>query len=176
MIPRWRSFIKTSSLPKGEGWILIREGFPAPRLARPWRRPRKDGEVSALNAGQEAVPRVTPTATLPAPTASPTDTPTPTPGSLPLVLAAPNISRNGTPIQFQVTLGQPAQIELSLFSLVGERLYQASLEGGAGLNNLLWRLQNQSGGLVASGLYFYRVQAGSGSGTATRTGKVAVLR
>ena len=92
------------------------------------------------------------------------------------VLAAPNLSRDGSPIQFQVALGQAGRVELALYSLTGEQVYQSSIEGQAGSNNFVWRLENRSGSPVASGLYVYVVRIGDGSPSTILTGKVAVLR
>jgi hypothetical protein len=92
------------------------------------------------------------------------------------VLAAPNVSRNGEPIRFLTNLPKPARVELALYNLAGERVYQTSLEGQAGLNTLAWNLQNQSSSAVASGLYLYIIQTDDTTGARLVKGKVAVLR
>ncbi|HEY5038950.1 MAG TPA: T9SS type A sorting domain-containing protein, partial [bacterium] len=91
------------------------------------------------------------------------------------VVAAPNISRNETPIQFHVTLGQSGQVQLTLFNLMGEQVYQASAQDGTGDNILTWHLQNQVGSDVASGLYLYRITISGETLSAARTGKVVVF-
>jgi hypothetical protein len=110
------------------------------------------------------------------PTSSPTPVPTQTPNPRPLVVTAPNISRNGEPILFLVNLSEPAQVQLSLFTLTGERVYQVSVQGSVGINRLSWPVQNQAGETVASGLYIYSLQVGGGKGTLSQVGKVVVLR
>jgi hypothetical protein len=97
-------------------------------------------------------------------------------GSLQTAAAEPNISRNGEPIKFVVKLGQPAKVTLTIFSLVGEVVYQESLEGASGANNLLWNLDNQAQESIASGLYLYLVQVNDGTSNVNATGKVVVIR
>ena len=92
------------------------------------------------------------------------------------VVAAPNVSKDGEPIRFQVTLGAPAQIQLSLFALTGEEVYQATAQGSAGTNSLVWGLENQAQESVASGLYVYVIKVADAAGVRAQTGKVAVLR
>lgn len=91
------------------------------------------------------------------------------------VLAEPNFSTDGQPIRFRVNLGQSALIRLSLYSLMGEKVYGAELEGASGDNWITWALRNSANQGVASGLYFYCVEI-SGSGLdELRRGKVLVL-
>jgi hypothetical protein len=100
---------------------------------------------------------------------------TPTPSREFHVTVAPNISRNGEPVNFLVNLEKPAQIHLAIYSLAGELVYQATAQGSAGENTILWRLENSAGGQVASGLYIYRVVVNDGTSTRAQTGKIAVL-
>lgn len=95
------------------------------------------------------------------------------PAPAPKVAAAPNVSRNGEPIRFKVELASPAQLNLTLYALTGEAVYQTTVKGSAGENSLTWDLRNGKGSPVASGLYLYRLEAGSA--TLALTGKVAVL-
>lgn len=129
-------------------------------------------------------PTATPIASTPTWTPTPTATPllsaaTPTPTLMPFraqgARALPNVSRNGQPIHFQITLPQSGAIHLSLFSLIGELVYQADLPGQAGTNSLLWKLQNSAGSPVASGLYLYVIQVSGPSGEAVQKGQVVVL-
>jgi hypothetical protein len=69
------------------------------------------------------------------------------------VVAVPNISRNGEPIDFRAVLGNSSQVHLALYKLVGELVYQTTLSGTAGENDLLWQVENQAHTPVASGLY-----------------------
>jgi len=91
------------------------------------------------------------------------------------VVAAPNTSRNGTPIQFRVELTQPGLIELSLFAVTGEKVYGTKAQGQTGENVIPWDLKNQAGSSVASGLYVYLIQAPDGIGSTQTTGKVLVV-
>gem|GEM_PF-3686596 len=91
------------------------------------------------------------------------------------VLAEPNISRNGAPIQFRVELEQPGEIQLTLFAVTGEKVFQEQIQGHAGENMMTWNLANQTGSPVASGLYLFAIQAPSGDGAGPWTGKVVVI-
>ncbi|HJT24115.1 MAG TPA: malectin domain-containing carbohydrate-binding protein, partial [bacterium] len=108
-------------------------------------------------------------------------TPTPTPTATPTavsrdftVVAVPNIS-HGEPVRFFINLPQPSQATLSLFNLMGEKVFETTWEGAAGANTRVWPLQNQSHGMVASGLYLYVIKAQNGQAVEVKTGKVAVL-
>jgi predicted outer membrane repeat protein len=116
---------------------------------------------------------ITPTPT-PSITITPSATPTPTVGSV-AVVAAPNISRNGETIRFQVALPKTAQIQLALYTITGEQVYQTTVQGNPGLNNLLWPLENQRNQLVASGLYIYTLEVNDGFRMTKITGKVVVV-
>ncbi len=106
----------------------------------------------------------------------PAFSPSPTPTAAPkLILAAPNVSRNGQPIGFHVFLDRTAQVKLSIFSLSGEQVYQVSWQGTAGENIQIWTLQNKSGRTVSSGLYLFAFQVEDGVAARTVTGKIAVL-
>lgn len=118
------------------------------------------------------VKTITPTLT---PTFTPSSTSTLVPETV-LVVAAPNISRNGQPIQFRVNLEQEAQIHLTLYSLTGEKVYQTTFSGQTGDNNLKWGLLNDFGASVASGLYVYTVELEDGWTLERRTGKVVVIK
>ncbi len=127
----------------------------------------------AERAGGTPTPTFTPTST---PTATPSPTPTPIPVNEFLAFAAPNISRNGEPIRFQVELGNPASLQLSIYSLTGELVYQSAVEGSIGFNSILWNLGNQTNNPVASGLYVYVLRGTEGSKTFSKVGKVVLLR
>jgi hypothetical protein len=108
---------------------------------------------------------------------TPTDTPSPQPrpGDSHWVMAAPNISIDGKPIQFFVDLEKPVNLTLTLFSLSGEKVFEESVEGNSGLNTLTWNLENQLGSRVASGLYVYVLTADDETSVRTHEGKVVVL-
>lgn len=113
-------------------------------------------------------------------TATPTVTPTPTPvfnrGGQPSLVAVPNVSKNGEPIQFRVSLGQAAPLRLALYDLSGTVLYKTAVEGQAGENTIIWNLQNGAGQKVASGFYVYKLSVDGAPEAQTKTGKVVVLR
>jgi sugar lactone lactonase YvrE len=109
-----------------------------------------------------------------------TDTPTPLPsgprdGLVSSIIAAPNVSRNGEPIKFLVNLSKPMPIHVTLFDVMGEKVFDASFQGRAGLNSLSWDLQNQWDGSVASGLYLYLLEVEDGANQEIKWGKLAVL-
>ncbi|HVM32945.1 MAG TPA: hypothetical protein VMU88_07410 [bacterium] len=110
--------------------------------------------------------------TLPDPTVTPDETPGIRPQT---VVAAPNLSRGGTPIHFLVQLNAPADIKLAVYALTGERVFDERLQGNVGMNQLVWRLENNARQSVASGLYLYRLEMDGGAGLAARTGKLLVV-
>jgi hypothetical protein len=88
-----------------------------------------------------------------------------------VVVAVPNVSRNGENIEFRVHLEQAGNIQLALYSIAGERVYEKEARGMAGMNLVDWKLQNQAGSPVASGLYLYRIQVDG----KVYSGKVAII-
>jgi hypothetical protein len=113
------------------------------------------------------------------PTPIPTNTPTPTINPeliAQAVVAAPNLSKNGEPVNLRVTLGHNAQIHLVVYNLVGEMVYQTTVAGTDGENDLLWQVQNQSSSPVASGLYIYVIKIDDSKTHKTYSGKIAVIR
>jgi hypothetical protein len=115
----------------------------------------------------------------PSPQITPTFTPSPTATAIPedevSIIAAPNISKDGVPIQFLVELGQPAEIHLTLYTLLGEKVYEAEAPGSIGMNRLVWKLTNSAEANVASGLYVYAIRVSNRAVNYTKTGKVIVL-
>jgi hypothetical protein len=89
--------------------------------------------------------------------------------------AFPNPSRNGEPIRFRLLLDKPASVELFLFNLTGEKIYETTLPGNAGPNDYLWLLKNQQGFPVASGLYLYVFQVRDGNETRVYKGKISII-
>jgi hypothetical protein len=129
----------------------------------------------------ETTPTNTPT---PSVTVNTTTTPlffntiTPTPTASDLLIsaaAAPNISRNGQPVNFMIKLGYNASIQLNLYTLMGEEVYSDTLEGNAGMNTISWFLKNKGQAPVATGLYIYAIQVNNGYEITTKTGKVLVF-
>lgn len=106
----------------------------------------------------------------PSSTLTPTVTSTPTIGTISIV-TAPNISKNGEPVHFNISLPTAAQVHLQLFNLMGEKIYKADFQGVQGLNTLNWPVHNQSGQMVASGIYIYVLNTNSHK----FTGKIAVI-
>jgi hypothetical protein len=115
-------------------------------------------------------------ASTPTLTPSVTATPVPDSGTWPRsVVVAPNISRNGQVIRFRVTAGAETEIQLSIYTLVGEEVYSARVQAPEGLNILDWPIVNNPGQRVASGLYVYVIREGSGPSQRTKVGKVVVI-
>ena len=107
----------------------------------------------------------------------PTATPTPTGKTENLrVTAEPNVSRGGEPVKFIVSLDKPSRVQLSLFAVSGEEVYQKEAQENRGTNTLVWKLDNQSGQAVASGIYIFVLRVDDGNQVDVKTGKVAVLR
>jgi len=134
-----------------------------------------------------ATPSGTPTATAtPTVTSSPTPTPintatttaipstltkTPTPSSGFAVQVVPNVGDGSNPFQFRVTLPGPALIMLSVYNIAGERVYDTTEQGTAGVSVIVWNGKNQNGQALSSGLYIYSVQAGGNQ----KMGKILIL-
>ena len=92
------------------------------------------------------------------------------------MVLAPNISRDGEPVEFRVRLAHPASLKLTLYTLLGEKLKQITAAGNAGGNTLEWDLNNSTGSQVASGLYIYVLEMDGPTGPIQRMGKVIVMR
>ena len=120
-------------------------------------------------------PVVTSTATI-TPTETVTITSTSTSSTLLLsAVAAPNISKNGEPINFMINLGYSASIQLNLYTIMGEEVYSDTIQGNAGLNTINWLMKNKAQTSVASGLYIYAIEVNNGYEKSTTTGKVLVF-
>jgi hypothetical protein len=91
------------------------------------------------------------------------------------VVAAPNISRDGQPIQFRVLVGEVTPIQISIYNLIGEKIYSTGIQAQVGMNTFSWPMVNNQNQGVASGLYVYVIREGSGSSPRTTTGKVVVI-
>jgi hypothetical protein len=92
-----------------------------------------------------------------------------------MAMAAPNLSNNNQPINFEITLNQPAQITLNLYSLMGQEVYSTTIQGVVGANNLLWTLRNKAQEKVASGLYVYSLAVSGNGLQEKKIGKVVIL-
>lgn len=88
----------------------------------------------------------------------------------------PNISRNGQPVDFLVDLNGQASIQLQVLSISGEKIFGVQTQGADGNNQLTWKLQNNNGQPVASGLYLYCLVINGGGAEQIRTGKVVIFR
>ena len=84
--------------------------------------------------------------------------------------------RDWEPIKFLVNLTKPARLSLALYTLAREKAYIAEMQGAAGLNTLIWELQNYASQPAAGVLYIYVLQTDSGNQTEKGIGKVVVIR
>jgi hypothetical protein len=75
-----------------------------------------------------------------------------------------------------VVLTSPSPITLSLYDLAGELIFQASIQGSVGVNNMSWNLENRSGQQVVTGLYLFSIKVSQGFPLPSPSGKVLVLR
>ena len=85
----------------------------------------------------------------------------------------PNPAHTGTTIQFEFVLVSPTEVTLDVFDVAGRKV--ASLESGpkeVGTHDAPWDLTDETGNTVASGVYFYRLEAGD----ETFTRKLIVVR
>ncbi len=93
--------------------------------------------------------------------------PSETPGheeSLPALFAVsqnyPNPFNSRTAIQFSLT--QSASVRIDIFNALGRRVTTLlDRQYPSGEHTVVWNGENSDGGQVASGVYFYRLQAGS---------------
>jgi hypothetical protein len=90
------------------------------------------------------------------------------PASIPFKFALsqnyPNPFNVKTTIEF--SLGSPGEVDLSVYDLLGRKI--TNLKSGllgAGTHSLVWDGTNKSGTVVASGIYFYRLESPEGSRT-----------
>jgi hypothetical protein len=75
-----------------------------------------------------------------------------------------------------VVLTSPSPISLSLYDMAGELVYETSIQGNAGPNNISWNLENRLGQNVATGLYLFSIKISQGFPLPNPSGKVLVLR
>jgi hypothetical protein len=76
----------------------------------------------------------------------------------------PNPFNAQTTIEF--SLGTPGEVDLSVYDLLGRKI--VNLQSGlmpAGQHSLVWNGMNKSGTVVASGIYFYRLESPEGNRT-----------
>lgn len=98
------------------------------------------------------------------------------PGLLALEGAFPNPFYGQTAIRF--VLGESAEVDASLYDAQGRRVRAlAPRRLAAGRWTMAWDGRDDAGGVLAAGVYFYRLEARSGPmGDAVATGKVALGR
>ena len=84
---------------------------------------------------------------------------------------------NEPPVEFSVTQNYPnpfnpetyidilmpkdGKVTLEIFNVLGEKVYEESSNQSAGYSTLVWRGETNLGAAAPSGIYFYRVRAGS---------------
>jgi hypothetical protein len=83
----------------------------------------------------------------------------------------PNPFNPHTTISYQVSLS--GDVSLTIYNVLGERIRVFSFaDQSAGQHRLIWDGRNDAGRLVASGLYFCRLDVGG----VTKTRKMVLLR
>ena len=83
----------------------------------------------------------------------------------------PNPFNPSTTIRFD--LPQPVHVRLNIYDVTGRLVATPVNEPRqAGVHRIVWNRTNRSGGPVASGVYFYRIQAGA----FTMTRKMVLLK
>lgn len=92
------------------------------------------------------------------------------------VQAAPNVVRDGQLVKIRFISGHATKVQLSIFTLTGESVHETAAGGNAGLNELVWKVENQAGQSVASGLYIYVLRVDDGQNRDTIKGKIVVIR
>lgn len=96
-------------------------------------------------------------------------------GLIQSLVAAPNISNGEEPVNFLLNLNSPAQVDLTLYNIAGEKVFSIQTREAQGKSSIPWDIQNNAGGRVASGLYIYYLKAEGEGSTQTRTGKVLII-
>ena len=87
----------------------------------------------------------------------------------------PNPFNSATVIRFD--LERPTNVELSIYSLSGQKMALVSGPRGAGSYAVRWDGRDDDGQTVASGTYLYRlVEAGDPARDLTQTRKLLLLR
>jgi len=87
------------------------------------------------------------------------------------VTAYPNPFNPSVTIQFE--LQGPEKVEIVIYNIAGQRIRTlANHLFPAGVNRIIWDASTESGERIASGVYFYRAEAGKKA----RTGKLLLLR
>jgi len=82
----------------------------------------------------------------------------------------------GMPATIQYTLGVPSVVDLDIFNVMGERVYNTSFNDLQGTNQHLWNLTNNGGAMVGSGLYLVRLHAHGGGAEAKVVKKLVVVQ
>ena len=108
-------------------------------------------------------------------TPTPTATPVPDGSLIQSAVAAPNISRGNQPINFVLNLTKPSKVDLSLFTITGEQVFDTQTLESAGKTTLVWDTQNKAHQSVASGLYIYLLKVVGAGIEETRSGKILIL-
>ena len=95
------------------------------------------------------------------------------PGQVPVIpqlTLYPNPSSSTLNIKYE--LGRPEPIDLEIYNLKGQKVYNHSEQGKTGTQNLVWNLLDNRGNRVGSGIYFCQLRQGK-----TRlTRKLIVIR
>lgn len=79
--------------------------------------------------------------------------------------AYPNPVKNAAFVTFAYTVNSATTMKLEVFNILGALVYQESWATTAGAQTKTWNLSNQSGNKLATGVYLYRLTAGSVSAT-----------
>jgi hypothetical protein len=88
-----------------------------------------------------------------------------TPVTFELMQNYPNPFNPTTTIRY--ALPEAARVSLSIYNMLGQRVAElTNAEEGAGFHNVIWNGHNQNGVQVATGVYFYRIEATPVSGGA----------
>jgi hypothetical protein len=120
-----------------------------------------------------AVKTPTPRVVVSIPTATPTVTSTPV---VPTVTVWPSISKGGQSILFKAPSDPGTAIQLSIKSVTGQSIFKTSFSKTGRSGGHVWRLQNQSGSPVTSGVYVYSLSFKQQGQVVTAQGKVTVVR
>ncbi len=75
----------------------------------------------------------------------------------------PNPFNPTTTIAF--ALPERSQVSLKIYNVAGQLVWNCDKQFGAGHHSITWNSQNNNGGTVASGIYFYKLVAGKNSAT-----------
>lgn len=93
------------------------------------------------------------------------------------VKAYPNPAKGVGTATISFVLAQPSTVDIDIYTLTGRRLFHnEQYYASAGANTFPWKLSNDAGNVIASGIYLVRVKASNSLGTVSAFKKLMVIK